>query len=71
MVSDALDCSSKKISLRDYNVDLLSPLPKEVNDIIHVNGLENKISDPTRFGHNSSSLLDLILVSIGSEHDSR
>ena len=71
MVIDALDCSSKIISLRDYNVDLLSPLPKEVNDIIHVNGLENKISDPTRFGHNSSSLLDLILVSIRSEHDSR
>ena len=41
---------------------LLSPLPKDVDEIIHVYGLENKISDPTRFGHNSSSLLDPILV---------
>jgi hypothetical protein len=33
-------------------------LPKEVADNILVCGLENKISDPTRFGHNSSFLLD-------------
>jgi hypothetical protein len=58
MVSDALDCSSKIIPLGDHNVDCLRPLPKNVNDSIHVYGLENKISDPTRFGHNSSSLLD-------------
>jgi hypothetical protein len=62
IISDALDCSSKIISLGDHNVDFLRPLPKKVNDIIHVYGLENKISDPTRFGHNSSSLLDPILV---------
>ena len=62
MVSDALDCSSKIISLGDHSVDFLRPLPKEVDDIIHVYGLDNKISDPTRFGHNSSFLLDPILV---------
>jgi len=45
MVSDALDCSSKIISLGDYNVDFLRQLHKEVDDIIHVYGLENKISD--------------------------
>ena len=61
MISDALDCSSKIISLGDHNVDFLRLLSKEVDDIIHVYGLENKISDPTRFGH-SSSLLDTILA---------
>jgi hypothetical protein len=58
MISDALYCSRKIISLGDQNVDFWRPLPKEVDDIIHVYGLENRISDPTRFGHNSSSLLD-------------
>ena len=62
MVSDALDCSSILISLGDHNVDFLRLLPKEVDDIILVCGLENKINDPTRFGHNSSSLLDPILA---------
>jgi hypothetical protein len=47
IITDALDCSSKIISLGDHNVDFLRPLPKEVDDIIHVYGLENKISDPT------------------------
>jgi len=34
MISDSLDCSSKIISLGDYNVDFLRPLLKEVDDII-------------------------------------
>ena len=50
------------LNIRWVYSDFLSPLPKEVDDIIPVYGLENKISDPTRFGHNSSSLLDPILV---------
>jgi hypothetical protein len=64
MISDALDCSSKIISLGDHNVEFLRQLPKEVDDIIHVYGLENKISDHTRFGHNSSSLLDPLSLPI-------
>ncbi len=37
-------------------------MPVDVEDIINLFGLENKIYDPTRYGHNSFSLLDPILV---------
>jgi hypothetical protein len=63
MVSSALDYSSKIISLGDYNIYFLGNLPTEIADIINVYGLENKICHPTRFGSNSYSLLDPILVS--------
>jgi hypothetical protein len=63
MVSSALDYSSKIISLGDYNIDLLGNLPTEIADIINLYGLENKICYPTRFGSNSYSFLDPILVS--------
>ena len=63
MVSSALDYSSKIISLGDYNIDFLGNLPTEIADIINLYGLENKICDSTRFGSNSYSFLDPILVS--------
>jgi hypothetical protein len=62
MVSSVLDYSSKIISLGDYNIDFPENLPTEIADIINLYGLENKICDPTRFGSNSYSLLDPILV---------
>ena len=63
MVSAALDYSSKMISLGDYNIDFLGNSPTEIADIINLYGLENKICDQTRFGSNSYSLLDPILIS--------
>jgi hypothetical protein len=51
------------ISLEDYNINFLGNLPTEIADIINLYGLENKICDPTRFGSNSYSLLDPVLVS--------
>ena len=51
------------ISLEDYNINFLGNLPTEIADIINLYGLENKIYDLTRFGSNSYSLLDSILLS--------
>ncbi len=62
MVSNALDYSGKLITLGDFNIDFLGRLPVDVEDIINLFGLQNKIYDPTRYGHNSFSLLDPILV---------
>lgn len=62
MVSTALDYSSRLITLGDYNIDFLNRLPTEVQDIINLYGLDNQICDPTRYGNNSFSLLDPILV---------
>ena len=82
MVSAAMNCASKIISLGDYNVDFFRPLPKEVDDM-HVYGLENKNSDPIRFGGVMTKFSGITILvigphsrdrfhnSIGSEHDSR
>lgn len=65
MVSSALDYTNRIITLGDFNVDFLGRLPAEVSDIINIYGLENHICDPTRYGHNSYSLLDPILTTDG------
>lgn len=64
MLKQALDENNNIICLGDMNKHFLDNLPRNVNDILVINGLVNIINKPTYFDARSgkTSLLDPILI---------